>query len=45
MANAGGSIHGHPEGSMSGALAMRQAIDVNHGKEYEAAIKKWGYIK
>lgn len=45
MANAGGSIHGHPDGSMSGALAMRQAVDVNHGKEYEAAIKKWGYIK
>ena len=45
MANAGGAIHGHPEGSLSGALAMRQAIDNNHGKEYEIAIKKWGYEK
>ena len=45
MANVGGAIHGHPEGSLSGALAMRQAIDNNHGKEYEIAIKKWGYEK
>ena len=45
MANAGGAIHGHPAGSMSGVMAMRQAIEDNHGKEYEIAIKKWGYIK
>lgn len=43
MANCGGSIHGHPGGSFSGALAMKQAIDCTYGDEYEVAIKKWGF--
>ena len=33
MANVGGSIHGHPGGTKNGVLALRQAIDKNHGKE------------
>jgi len=45
MANVGGAIHGHPGGSKSGALAMRQSIDKQYGKEYEAAIEKWGIVK
>ena len=45
MANVGGAIHGHPGGSKSGALAMRQSIDRDYGEEYEVAIKKWGLIK
>ncbi len=51
---AGGGIHGHPNGTMSGALAMRQAIDAvmkgislreyskNHF-ELKDALKKWGF--
>ena len=42
MANVGGAIHGHPMGTLAGGLAMRQAIDGNHGMEYETAITKWG---
>ena len=42
MANTGGAIHGHPSGTLSGARAMRQAIDGEHGSEYSAAIQKWG---
>jgi ribulose-bisphosphate carboxylase large chain len=42
MANVGGSIHGHPCGSVCGASAMRQAIDKNYGSEYDQAIEKWG---
>ena len=42
LGNAGGSIHGHPQGTLSGSRAMRQAIDKNYGKEYECAIQKWG---
>ncbi len=45
MANVGGAIHGHPGGSKSGALAMRQSIDRDYGEEYEVAIKKWGLTK
>lgn len=45
MANVGGAIHGHPGGSKSGALAMRQSIDREYGEEYEVAIKKWGLTK
>ena len=45
MANVGGALHGHPGGSKSGALAMRQSIDRDYGEEYEVAIKKWGLIK
>ena len=43
MVNAGGAIHGHPGGTLSGAKAMRQAVDNNHSVEYEVAIEKWGY--
>ena len=43
MANVGGALHGHPMGTLSGGLAMRQAIDGNlDNKEYKAAIEKWG---
>ena len=45
MANAGGSVHGHPGGTSSGAKAMRQAIEKKHEHEYEQAISKWGLIK
>lgn len=45
MANVGGAIHGHPNGSKGGAMAMRQAIDSKHSEEYEAAINKWGFVK
>lgn len=44
MANCGGAIHGHPNGTLAGVKAMRQAIDREHGEEYNAAIKKWGYV-
>jgi ribulose-bisphosphate carboxylase large chain len=43
LANCGGAIHGHPGGTLSGALAMRQAIDKQAGPEFKAAIEKWGY--
>jgi ribulose-bisphosphate carboxylase large chain len=42
MINSGGSIHGHPGGTASGVLAIRQSIDKNYGKEYYQAIDKWG---
>lgn len=45
MANVGGAIHGHPDGTVSGARAMRQAIDGTHGVEYEKAVDKWGLVK
>ena len=45
MANCGGAIHGHPNGTLAGAKAMRQAIDGTHGEEYEAAIQKWGFVE
>jgi ribulose-bisphosphate carboxylase large chain len=45
MANVGGAIHGHPGGTISGATAMRQAIDKTFGPEYDQAITKWGLIK
>jgi ribulose-bisphosphate carboxylase large chain len=49
---AGGGIHGHPDGTMSGATAMRQALDaalsgvsleeyaIDH-KELSRALTKW----
>jgi ribulose-bisphosphate carboxylase large chain len=43
LANCGGAVHGHPGGTLSGALAMRQAIDKAPGAEFRAAIDKWGY--
>lgn len=43
MANVGGALHGHPQGTLAGGLAMRQAIDKNfNNPEYKAAIEKWG---
>lgn len=42
MANVGGALHGHPDGTYGGCLAMRQAIDKTYGNEYNLAIKKWG---
>lgn len=42
MANVGGAIHGHPQGTLSGAIAMRQAIDKTYGQCYDEAIEKWG---
>ncbi len=46
MANCGGAIHGHPGGSLSGARAMRAAIDDNtESEEYKTAIAKWGLIQ
>lgn len=52
MMSLGGSMHGHPGGTTSGAKAMRQAFDLNADKklnnsnfhEYNQAIEKWGYI-
>jgi ribulose 1,5-bisphosphate carboxylase large subunit-like protein len=41
--NCGGAIHGHPQGTLAGTRAMRQAIDgETEGKEYIMAIEKWG---
>lgn len=45
LGNAGGAVHGHPEGTLSGAKAMRQAIDKTYGTEYDQAIAKWGKIE
>ena len=43
MANCGGSLHGHPGGTLKGAMAMRQAIDGQlEGSEYMLAVEKWG---
>lgn len=50
---AGGGVHGHPNGSRAGAIALRQSIDaamkgislIQYAKEHEelaAAIKVWG---
>ena len=52
MMSLGGSMHGHPGGTTSGAKAMRQAFDLNADRklnnsnyhEYNQAIDKWGYI-
>ena len=49
---AGGGIHGHPEGTIAGAKAMRQAVDATLGgktledyakahKELSLALKHW----
>jgi ribulose-bisphosphate carboxylase large chain len=45
LANVGGALHGHPDGSLGGAKAMRQSIDKNYGQEYETAINKWGKLE
>jgi ribulose-bisphosphate carboxylase large chain len=44
LANVGGAIHGHPEGTLAGTMAMRQAIDNKPSKEYYTAINKWGML-
>tara|TARA_Y100000310_G_scaffold338681_1_gene429094 strand:- start:273 stop:1565 length:1293 start_codon:yes stop_codon:yes gene_type:complete len=52
----GGGIHGHPNGSKSGAIAMRHAIDAvmnnislreysKKSSELSMALEKWGYIR
>lgn len=53
VCQAGGGVHGHPDGTTTGARALRQAVDAvaagrsmdEAGKEHEAlrkAIEKWG---
>ena len=43
MANVGGAMHGHPMGTRSGGLAMKQAINKEYNEqEYLLAIEKWG---
>ena len=45
MANTGGAIHGHPNGTLAGTIAMKQSIDKNfNNEEYKIAIDKWGLI-
>jgi ribulose 1,5-bisphosphate carboxylase large subunit-like protein len=45
LANVGGAMHGHPSGTKSGAIAMRQAIDGIVGKEFREAVGKFGNPK
>ena len=56
MLSSGGSIHGHPDGTIAGARAMRQACDALHESqdfmkyvetkpELKKAIEKWGYVR
>jgi ribulose-bisphosphate carboxylase large chain len=46
LANCGGNIHGHPNGSRAGTQAMRSAIDENFEcPEYKVAIEKWGLVE
>jgi ribulose-bisphosphate carboxylase large chain len=53
---AGGGVHGHPDGTYAGAKALRQAIDAvlsgvkledyaEDHKELAKALEKWGYVK
>jgi ribulose 1,5-bisphosphate carboxylase large subunit-like protein len=44
MANVGGALHGHPDGTLAGAKAMKQSIDGTYGREYNKAIMKWGSV-
>ena len=50
---AGGGVHGHPDGTRKGAVAMRQAVDATLKKislkkyaetheELKKALGKWG---
>ena len=53
VVQAGGGVHGHPDGTIAGAKAMRQAIDAfmekqslkkyseNH-EELKRALENWG---
>lgn len=45
MANVGGALHGHPNGTKAGAAAMRGAINKTYGAEYDLAIQKWGKVQ
>lgn len=46
MANVGGAIHAHPMGTLSGGIAMKQAINKDFGgQEYKMAVDKWGNKK
>ena len=55
MCSCGGSIHGHPSGTLAGTKAMRQSIDAaikeidlestSLQSELKEAIDKWGYVK
>lgn len=38
MANVGGALHGHPEGTQCGTRAMKQAIDKEDGSCYRMAL-------
>ncbi|HPD81880.1 MAG TPA: type III ribulose-bisphosphate carboxylase [Candidatus Pacearchaeota archaeon] len=53
---AGGGVHGHPDGTIAGAKAMRQAIDAfikrkslkeysNNNEELKRALENWKKIK
>ncbi len=41
IVQAGGGIHGHPQGTVAGAKAMRQAVEGVNGVELEEALKFW----
>lgn len=46
LANAGGNIHGHPNGSKAGTEAMKAAVDHDFENEnYKIAIQKWGLVE
>lgn len=45
LANCGGALHGHPDGTISGAKAMKQAISGVFDIEYFKAIDKWGIVE
>jgi len=55
ICQAGGGIHGHPEGTVKGAVAMRQAVEAalaeiplsdyaKDHRELKQAIEKWGTV-
>lgn len=44
MANVGGALFSHPDGTLAGVKAMAQAVRGERNKpEFQAAIKKWGF--
>lgn len=46
MANVGGAIHGHPNGTYNGVIAMTSAINNKFDcEQYLKAIEKWGLVK
>lgn len=44
MANVGGALTGHPDGTLAGTKAMKQAVTKQYGNEYLRAIEKWGKV-